>query len=139
MENFKYLINNISSQVFHIKKVNSELKESLEKVKEMWEQLKGTQDILPSDLSYVGDNLFIIAFRDFAIINKYIKEFTYMIKTVNPEDIVKIRDIQEMNVKIVRLYDKATIISKTITTMIRELNIACRKELDRMSKSQKNN
>ena len=135
MENFKYLINDISSQVFHIKKVNSELKESLEKVRELWRELKDISGILPSDLSYVGDNLFIIAFRDSAIINKYINEFTYMIKTVNPEDAVKIRDIEEMRVKIMRLYDKATIIGKTISTMIKELNIACRKELDRMSKS----
>lgn len=135
MENFKYLINDISSQVFHIKKVNSELKESLEKVRELWRELKDISGIVPGDLKYVGDNLFIIAFKDSEIINKYINEFTYMIKTVNPEDAVKIRDIEEMRVKIMRLYDKATIIGKTISTMIKELNIACRKELDRMSKS----
>ncbi|MFL0198862.1 hypothetical protein ACJDU8_25420 [Clostridium sp. WILCCON 0269] len=139
MKNFKYLINDISSQIFYAKKVTSGFKEPLEKAKGSWEQLKDIPGLLSNDLKYIGDNLLTITFKDYAIISKYIDEFTYLIKTLKPEDTLKIRAIEEMRVKIVRLSSEYTIIVKTILAMAKELNLACRKELERRSKGQKNN
>lgn len=134
MENFKYSINNISSQIFHIKKVNSELKASLETIKEFWKQFEGMPNIVPNDLKPVVNNLFMIVFKNSAVKDKYINKLTYMLKTVKIEDKVKIRHIQEMSAEVQRLYEEDAIIGKTISAIIKELNLSCCKELERRSK-----
>ncbi|ADK13134.1 MULTISPECIES: hypothetical protein [Clostridium] len=134
MENFKYSINNISSQIFHIKKINSELKGLLEESKKCWKELKSTPNGLPNDLKHVVDNLFMIAFKDSAVKDKHINKFTYMLKALNPEDKAKIRDIKQIGVEVQRLNDKDTVIAKAVLTIIKEFKVVFYKELERRSK-----
>lgn len=131
MENFKYSINNILSQILYMKRANSELKGLLEESKKFWKELKSTPNGLSNDLKHVVDNLFMIVFKDFAVKDKHINKVTYMLKTLNPEDKAKIRDIKEIGAEIQRLNEKDAIIGKTISAIIKELGFACRKELER--------
>jgi hypothetical protein len=99
MENFKYSINDISSEVFCMERANSGLKEILEKIMKFWNKskYKFNQVVIFNDLYKVMNDLLKIVFKDFEVENRNINKLKYMINTSKFDDKIQIEEI--MNVR----------------------------------------
>ncbi|KAA8673385.1 hypothetical protein [Clostridium sp. HV4-5-A1G] len=126
MENFKYSINDISSEVFYMERANSGLKEILEKIMKFWNKFKYkfNQVVIFNDLYKVIDDILKIVFKDFEVENRNINKLKYMINTSKFDDKIQIEEIMNIRHETQALFVTVSTALDACSTIIKKLDSA---------------